>query len=87
MFCRRISRGTLDRNGRIYGLTYRVGRHITGIGEIFRDLLADMCLGGSEVIISSECWRFVGIERVNAGNCEVVAASGRTRHGQDNPFA
>ncbi|KAG1653859.1 hypothetical protein FOA52_007563 [Chlamydomonas sp. UWO 241] len=39
----RISRGTVDRHGRVYNLTYRVGRHVPGIAAIFADLLADLC--------------------------------------------
>ena len=39
----RISRGTADRDGFIYSLTYRVGRHVPGIADIFLDLLVDMC--------------------------------------------
>ena len=39
----RIARGTYDRDGRFFNITYRVGRHQQGIAEIFLDLLAEMC--------------------------------------------
>ncbi|KAG1668902.1 hypothetical protein FOA52_016071 [Chlamydomonas sp. UWO 241] len=39
----RISRGTVDRHGTVYNLTYRVGRHVPGIAAIFADLLAELC--------------------------------------------
>ncbi|KAG1668896.1 hypothetical protein FOA52_016065 [Chlamydomonas sp. UWO 241] len=39
----RISRGTVDRHGRMYNLSYRVGCHMLGIAAIFTDLLAELC--------------------------------------------
>jgi hypothetical protein len=43
MRARSISRGTIDRHGRVHNLTYRVGRHVPGSAAIFSDVLADMC--------------------------------------------
>ena len=46
----RISRGPVDRNGFIYSLTYRVGRHVPGIAAIFSDILSEMCFFQEENI-------------------------------------
>ena len=32
-----------DKEGNVYALTYRVGRHMPGVGRIFMDLLAQTC--------------------------------------------
>eukprot|EP00798_Chlamydomonas_sp_ICE-L_P011092 gene11092-18706_t len=38
----RIS-GIRNRDGRVYGLTYRISRHMPGIADIFMDILSSMC--------------------------------------------
>eukprot|EP00798_Chlamydomonas_sp_ICE-L_P011094 gene11094-18709_t len=38
----RIS-GIRNRDGKVYGLTYRISRHMPGIADIFMDILSSMC--------------------------------------------
>eukprot|EP00798_Chlamydomonas_sp_ICE-L_P023156 gene23156-30362_t len=61
--------GIRNREGRVYGLTYRISRHMPGIANIFMDILTSMCSKASWGRQDDPAEGYI----TPAGGCEGVA--------------